>query len=194
LAGLDAAGSSFERAVDLRELCDRAAAAFRELTGFDRVMIYRFLDDDSGVVLAEARSAELGSFLNHHFPASDIPAQARSLYVRSRVRVIPDVGYEPAPLRPPGAACSRLDLGDIALRSVSPVHIQYLKNMGVAASASISIVKDGVLWGLIACHHHAPRQISYETRMTCRTLAGGLARQIRAKEEAGTYRKRSRSR
>ena len=188
LLTLDAASVTFERATDLRDLGERAAAAFRKITGFDRVMVYRFLDDDAGVVMAEDRVADLGSFLNHHFPASDIPKQARALYIRNQVRVIPDVDYEPAGFRPASDLIAALDLSDVAVRGVSPIHIQYLKNMGVRASASISIVKDGILWGLIACHNRTPRQLPLEVRMACRTLAGGLARQIRAKEEAETYR------
>ena len=194
LAWLDEAGGAFERASDLLDLCDRAAKLFRELTGFDRVMVYRFLDDEAGVVVAEARAASLNGFMNHHFPASDIPKQARALYVRNRVRVIPDVLYEPAPLRPAEAALSTLDLSDVDLRSVSPIHLQYLRNMGVRASASVSIVKDGLLWGLIACHNLTPRNLSWGERLTCQVLAGGLARQVRGKEEAGDYRERLRLR
>jgi light-regulated signal transduction histidine kinase (bacteriophytochrome) len=194
LGRLDAISTGFERAADLVSLCDRAAAAFRELTGFDRVMIYRFLDDGAGTVLAEDRDPALPTFLHHHFPASDIPKQARALYIRNRVRVIPDIYYVPAPIRPDGAGLGGVDLSDASLRSVSPIHIQYLKNMGVSASASISIVKDGQLWGLIACHNGTPRRISQEARIACQALAGGLARQIRAKEEAAAYRERIRLR
>jgi len=194
LSRLDAMGTAFERAPDLPSLCQRAAAAFRELTGFERIMVYRFLDDGAGMVLAEDRDPALPSFLRHHFPASDIPKQARALYVRNRVRVIPDVHYTPAPIRPIEARLGDLDLTDASLRSVSPIHIQYLKNMEVGASASISIVKDGLLWGLIACHNRTPRRISRETRMACQALAGGLARQVRAKEEAAAYRERIRLR
>lgn len=192
LGWLDRAGGTFERASDLQSLCDRAAVAFRELTGFARVMIYRFLDNEAGAVVAESRDPSLGSFLNHHFPASDIPKQARALYVRNRVRVIPNVTYTPQPLRP--AAYRQLDLSDVDLRSVSPIHLQYLKNMGVEASASTSIVKDGLLWGLVACHNQQPRGLGFGQRLACQTLAGSLARQIRAKEEAEDYRERLRLR
>ena len=194
LVGLDAASQRFERALGLDELCRTAADAFRQLTGFDRIMIYKFLEDDAGVVIAESDAEGVGSFLNHHFPASDIPKQARALYIRNRIRVIPDVTYMPAPLRPSTRELRELDLSDADLRSVSPIHIQYLKNMGVAASASISIVKDGVLWGLIACHHRTPREMPLPVRMSCRALASGLARQIGAKDDAGLYRERIRLR
>jgi light-regulated signal transduction histidine kinase (bacteriophytochrome) len=190
LARLDTIGNVFERAGDLATLCERAAVAFRELTGFERVMIYRFLDDDAGRVIAEDRDPVLGSFLHHHFPASDIPRQARALYVRNRVRVIPQVDYTPAPIRSHDIKADAIDLSDSALRSVSPIHLQYLKNMGVAASASVSIVKDGVLWGLVACHNSRPRRMSQEARAACRALAGGLSRQIRAKEESALLQER----
>ncbi|MFZ3483922.1 histidine kinase dimerization/phosphoacceptor domain -containing protein [Sphingomonas sp. 3-13AW] len=192
LTGIERAAASFERSADLVQLCERAAVAFRQLTGFDRVMIYRFLDDGAGVVLAEDRAEGLHTFLNHHFPASDIPRQARALYVRNRVRVIPDSNYVPAPIRPQSANLAGIDLSDVALRSVSPIHVQYLRNMGVEASASISIVRDGVLWGLIACHHNSPRGLDPELRAATRALASGLARQIRAQEEAESYRERLR--
>ena len=194
LAGLETANRTFERAADVRDLCDRAAAAFRQLTGFDRVMVYRFLDDDAGVVMAEDRDPALSSFLNHHFPASDIPRQARALYVRNRVRIIPNVNYEPAPLISACSDLAALDMSDIALRSVSPIHIQYLKNMGVAASASVSIVRDGVLWGLIACHSRSARYLPYDVRLACDALAGSLSRQIRALDELEHYRERIRLR
>jgi chemotaxis family two-component system sensor kinase Cph1 len=194
LSALEAASMRFERAVGLRELCARAATEFRRMTGFDHVMIYRFLDDETGVVLAEDRDPARGSFLNHHFPASDIPRQARALYVRNRVRVIPDVAYTPAPLRSASSDLSMLDMSDLELRSVSPIHIQYLKNMGVRASASISIVRDGALWGLIACHNQTPKLLPRAVRLACRALAGNLSRQLRANEEAEHYQERVRLR
>ena len=194
LARLRATNRTFERAGHLRDLCERAAVAFRMLTGFDRVMVYRFLDDEAGVVLGEDRDPALASFLNHHFPASDIPSQARALYVRNRVRVIPDVGYTPAPLVSASSDLAALDMSDLALRSVSPIHIQYLKNMGVGASASVSIVIEGVLWGLIACHSQSPSYLPYEVRLACDALADSLSRQIRALDEAEHYRERIRLR
>lgn len=192
LGWIDEVGMAFERSGGLVELCERAAESFRVLTGFDRVMIYRFLDDDSGVVIAEDVAPGLASYRNHHFPASDIPKQARALYLRNRVRVIPDVSYVPAPIAP--ASLAHIDLSDVQLRSVSPIHIQYLRNMGVAASASISIIKDGILWGLVACHHMSPRAISAPKRRAAALIAAGLARQINAKEQAEDYRERLRVR
>jgi chemotaxis family two-component system sensor kinase Cph1 len=194
LVALESAATAFERTTTLATLCAQAARSFRLLTGFDRVMVYRFLDEEAGVVVGEDVGEGLQSFMNHHFPGSDIPRQARALYVRNLIRVIPQSDYQPAPLRPGWTGVAPLDMSDAGLRSVSPIHLQYLRNMGVAASASVSIVKDGVLWGLIACHNQTPRTISYETRIACRTLASSLARQIKAREEAEGYRERIRLR
>ncbi|MBE7211191.1 MAG: GAF domain-containing protein [Gluconacetobacter diazotrophicus] len=194
LARMDAAEQLFADAPSVAALCDRAAILFREFTGFDRVMVYRFGEDDAGRVLAESKAPELHGFLNHHFPASDIPRQARALYVRNRVRAIPDITYRPAPLRPEWEEGVPLDMSDGALRSVSPVHLQYLRNMGVGASASVSVVRDGVLWGLIACHHREARLLPFDVRLSCQVLAGALARQIAVREEAEGYRQRIRLR
>jgi light-regulated signal transduction histidine kinase (bacteriophytochrome) len=193
LVQLDAASTRFERTTSIAELSQAAADVYREITGYSRVMVYQFVDDDAGVVVGESVAAGSGSFMNHHFPASDIPKQARALYLRNKVRVIPDVDYIPAPITgEPGLR--DLDLSDSTIRSVSPVHVQYLKNMGVAASASFSIVKDGFLWGLIACHDHVPRQIPLSARMGCQALANALSRQVGKKEEAALFRERIRLR
>jgi len=194
LSGLEAIAYAFENAPDTQALFGKAVAVFRTLTGFDRVMIYQFLDDASGVVVAEDRNDVYPSFLNHHFPASDIPRQARALYLRNRVRVIPNSSYEPQPLKWYGASVEHLDLSDVALRSVSPIHLQYLRNMGVGASASVSIIKDGVLWGLIACHNATPMVMPFAIRAVARALAASLARQMKAKDEAENARERLRLR
>ncbi|QUS37050.1 histidine kinase dimerization/phosphoacceptor domain -containing protein [Falsirhodobacter algicola] len=193
LARLDQYGTALERAASFAELFHKAAEAFRQMTGFDRVMVYRFVEEDAGVVVGESLAPGMPGFMNHHFPAGDIPRQARALYVRNRVRVIADIGYTPQPLRGE-EDLSGLDLTDSALRSVSPVHIRYLHNMQVGASASISIVKDGLLWGLIACHHRVPRDLPLATRLACRALSTALARQVRAREDADLYRARIRLR
>ncbi|MGN6487971.1 MAG: histidine kinase dimerization/phosphoacceptor domain -containing protein [Devosia sp.] len=194
LGQLDALGARLERAASLEDLANEAASIFQRLTGYSRVMVYRFVDDDAGVVVGEAISDDSPSFMRHHFPASDIPRQARARYVRNKVRVIADVHYEPAPVVSASSELKAIDMSDSTLRSVSPVHIQYLKNMGVAASASMSIVKDGVLWGLIACHHHSPRALSLDTRLACQAMAASLARVIKGREEADHYRERIRLR
>ena len=186
--------AGFEGAASVTALCESAAVEFRRLTGYDRVMVYRFLDDGAGHVVAEDRKEHLYSFLHHHFPASDIPRQARSLYLLNLVRVIPDITYRPIPLRPAWPDCNPLDMSASSLRSVSPQHLTYLANMGVRGSASFSIVKDGLLWGLIACHNETPRMLTYDVRAAGRSLASSLSREIKAKEEAEGYRDRIRLR
>ncbi len=174
---------------DLLDTCRSATRELRALTGFARVMIYRFLEDGTGCVIAEDKDAGLPTFLNHHYPASDIPKQARQLYVRNVVRVIPDVNYTPIPLMSQicPVTSGPLDMSDCVLRSVSPVHIQYLKNMNVSASMSVSIVRDGALWGLVACHHTSSKPVSYEVREVCKHIAQILSQQIAAREEAETF-------
>ncbi|WP_248307154.1 MULTISPECIES: histidine kinase dimerization/phosphoacceptor domain -containing protein [unclassified Devosia] len=190
LAQLETLGATLERSTTLADLSNRAAGIFQRLTGYSRVMVYRFIDDEAGVVLGESISDRSSSFMNHHFPATDIPRQARALYVRNKVRVIADVQYEPAPIVSASRDLTSIDLSDSTLRSVSPIHIQYLKNMEVGASASMSIVVDGVLWGLIACHHHQPRELSLTTRLACQAMATSLARQVKARDEGELYRER----
>lgn len=194
LGEIETVAAAFENASSLDELCAIAAREFRRVTGYDRVMIYRFLDDDSGQVLGEDRAPSMRSFLNHRFPATDIPRQARALYLRNLMRVIPDVGYEPAPLRFADGRDPHVDISDASLRSVSPIHVEYLKNMGVAASASASIVKDGVLWGLAACHNATPRQIGFDQRAAARAVAGALGRQLRTRDDSDAFRERVRLR
>ena len=191
---ISTAAAGFERATSLIAVCERAATEFRRLTGFDRVMVYRFLEDAAGRVVAEDKRADLHSFLNHHFPASDIPRQARALYLRNVLRVIPDASYYPVALRPAWTDPVPLDMSDCSLRSVSPLHLLYLSNMGVSASASFSIIKDGTLWGMVACHHETPHLLTYDVRAACRSLVGSLARQIKGKDEAEGYRQRIRLR
>ncbi|KHL75088.1 chemotaxis protein CheY, partial [Pseudomonas putida] len=142
------------------------AKRVRALLGYDRVMIYQLGADGAGKVVAEARRSGLESFLGQYFPASDIPQQARALYVRNPVRVIADADFKTVPLEPVlDLSGEPLDLSYAHLRSVSPIHCEYLNNMGVGASMSISVIVDGALWGLIACHHYAPRTLSMGQRV-----------------------------
>ncbi len=161
-----------QRASSVRSLCDSIARSVRELTGYDRVLVYRFHEDWHGEVLAEAKEEGLEPFLELHYPASDIPVQARALYRLNWLRNIPDREYRPVPLVPAAHPHTGrpLDMGLAALRSVSPVHIQYLRNMGVAATLTISLLRDGELWGLIACHHNTPRSLPYDVRASCELL------------------------
>lgn len=151
-----------------------AARELRALTDFDRVMVYRFDHDGSGEVVAESARSGLESYLGLHYPASDIPRQARILYERNWLRIIPDIDAEPSPIVPPLDAKDRpLDLSMSTLRSVSAIHIEYLRNMGVRASMSISILHQDRLWGLFACHHYAPHYIGFGRR-TAAELFGQL--------------------
>ncbi len=186
--------NEIEQSSSLTDLFRNAARVFQELTGYARVMIYRFIDDEAGAVVGESRSEEMPGFMNHHFPASDIPRQARALYVRNRVRVIVDVNAQVQRITGSVAGIESIDLSDSMLRSVSPVHLRYLRNMGVQSSASMSIVKDGALWGLVACHHPVPHDLSLSTRLACHSLADSLARHIRLREETLLYRERVRLR
>lgn len=159
------------------------AEQVRLLTGFDRVMVYRFLHDDSGEVIAEARASDVEPYLGLRYPASDIPPQARALYLRNRIRVIPDVAYVPVPIEPPVTADGRpLDLSQHQLRSVSPVHLAYLRNMGVAASMSVSLIVEGRLWGLIACHHRGARAVTPSARGAADLFGLFVSMRIAARE------------
>lgn len=165
--------SRIQRHRELQGLLEEAVEEIRRMTGFDRVMAYRFRSDDSGEVVAEARRDDLVSYRGQRYPASDIPAQARRLYVVNAIRLIADVGYRPVPLEPQRhpVTGAPFDLSHSVLRSVSPIHCEYLGNMGVAASMSISIVIDGRLWGLFACHHMTPRVVAHAVRMAAQLLS-----------------------
>lgn len=161
------------------------AAQVRLLSGYDRVMVYRFREDEAGEVIAESLADGLEPYLGLRYPASDIPPQARALYLRNRIRVIPDAAYAPVPILPGTHASGQpLDLGQVALRSVSPVHLEYLRNMGVAASMSISIVVGGRLWGLIACHHREPRQVPPAMRVALDLFGMFVSMRVSAREQA----------
>ncbi|KYF61372.1 hypothetical protein BE11_15895 [Sorangium cellulosum] len=176
-----AAIERIQSADGLFEACDVTAEEIKRLTGYDRVMIYRFDRDWNGEVIAEAREADIEPYLGLRYPASDIPPQARELYLRNWLRIIPDVGYQPSDIVPEPDA--PIDLSFSVLRSVSPMHIQYLKNMGVGASMSVSLIREGVLWGLIACHHRSARPLSFEIRQGCELCGRFLSIQLTAKEK-----------
>jgi two-component system, chemotaxis family, sensor kinase Cph1 len=163
-------------------LCAAVATQVRRLTGFNRVMVYRFTEDWDGVVTAEDGDGVLPSYLGLRFPAADIPRQARELYRLNRVRIIPDGRYTPSPILPARGhePAGPLDLSASTLRSVSPVHLEYMRNMGTAASMSVSILVEGRLWGLVSCHHSAPRLVSLQVRNACDFLAQVMAVQISA--------------
>jgi light-regulated signal transduction histidine kinase (bacteriophytochrome)/CheY-like chemotaxis protein len=176
LTVLRAMTARLERQTSPSGIYREVARQVRGLTGFDRVMVYRFDEDGAGEVVAEAANHDLPPFLGLRYPASDIPAQARALYERNYLRVIADVDAPVIPilpaLSPEGAA---LDLTMSTLRSVSPIHLEYLRNMGVRSSMSISILSGGKLWGLIACHHGTPKYINLEIRSTAEAFGQTLS-------------------
>jgi light-regulated signal transduction histidine kinase (bacteriophytochrome) len=166
----------------LEQFCERAADGLRAFTGFDRVMVYRFLDDGAGHVIAESRRDDLESFRGLHYPASDIPQQARALFYKSWLRLLPDNNCAPVPIKALPGITKPLDMSYTAVRSVSPVHMEYLRNMGVEASMSISIREGGRLWGLFACHNYSPRYVPHAQRMAAELLAHMLSLQVGGKE------------
>ena len=179
-----------ERADNLKRLCQDVADQTRSIIGFDRVMIYRFDEAYNGEVFAESKNNNLEPLLGLHYPHTDIPVQARALYVLNHVRMLVDAHYTPVPLYALNEQTQdtpTLDLSLSALRSFSPIHIQYLKNMGVAATFSISLMHKGKLWGLIACHHYTPRHIPYYTRLAAHLQAVFLSSQIEVRQMADEF-------
>jgi len=188
--------SRLRDARDLTDLCQEAVREVRRLTGFDRVIIYRFDSDWNGQVLAEDRSETADPYMGLHFPASDIPRQARALYLLNLLRLIPAVDYEPARLvaLEDEAAQGPLDMSFCVLRSVSPVHMEYLRNMGAGSSMSISLIKEGQLWGLISCTHMSgSRYLPYEVRTACEFVGQFMSSFLATKEGHENYDQRIRA-
>ena len=177
---------------EIRDILSATVREVRALTGFNRVLAYRFDGDGHGTVVAEDGDGQLPSYLDLRFPASDIPAQARELYRVNRLRIIPDAGYVPVPIEPPASPVDGrpLDLGGCGLRSVSPVHLEYMRNMGTWSSMSVSLVVDGRLWGLISCHHGLARRIAAPVRTACEFLGRVVSHQIGARERHATAARR----
>ncbi len=179
--------SDLIRPETLTDLAQAGAQMIREVTGFDRVMIYRFAEDKHGEVIAESTIRE-DSFLGLHYPASDIPDPARRHFVLNLIRIIPDINAEPVPImtRTGEAAdvgsATPLDLTFSKLRAVAPVHIEYLNNMGVGASMSISLTSNNELWGLVACHHYAPLSLDWSKLRFCELLGGTISALLQSLE------------
>lgn len=161
----------------LGEASKMVCRAVREMIGYDRVMMYRYLPNWDGEVIAEDKTPEAHSFLHHRFPASDIPLPARLLYLKNRTRQIVDSSAGVAAIVPNDHYLTRkpIDLSHSKLRAVSPIHLEYLKNMGVKASFSVALITEGRLWGLIACHGRDAGVIPHDTRLSCETLASTFA-------------------
>ncbi len=164
-------------------------AQVRKITEFDRVMLYKFDDDGHGEVIAEDKTLEMESYMGLHFPSSDIPQLARSRFIANRIRVIPDINNEAVGMIPAQNPLTDLptDLTLSILRSTDPCHTEYLQNMGIGASLTISLIKDGQLWGLIACHHRTPKLLPYELRQACEFLGQVIFAQISIGEDIADY-------
>ncbi len=172
-----------QHSTNFQELSEVIVKNIRELTKFDRVMVYRFDEDGSGHVIAEAKKEEINSFYGLRYPATDIPQPARKLYILNYIRLIDNVERKGVYLPPHPQTNVPFDLSYCNLRSISPIHVEYLNNMGVKASMSISIIQDHKLWGLIACHHYQPKYISYEVRSACEFLGKVMSLNLIAKAD-----------
>ncbi len=180
-----------QQTTTLTELCEVAVQEMQRITGYDRVMVYQLAEDGSGSVVSESKRAEMDSYLGLHYPATDIPKQAKHLYLLNLLRIIPDITYEPVPLVSSSAQKTNgaptesapIDMSLTSLRSVSKIHIEYLKNMGVRATLAVSLIRDNRLWGLLVCHHNSPRYLSYEVRTVCEFLGQIIALELNAKSE-----------
>lgn len=172
-------------APSLLELCRRTVAQVRAITGFDRVAIYRFAPDESGEIIAEECAEGMAPWLGLRYPGSDIPQQARAMYLKNWLRFIPDAHYAPVPVLPahaPGANRPP-DMTYAVLRSVSPIHLEYLHNLGSAATMTISLISENKLWGMITCHHRTPHLVSYELRELCQFTGKTFSALIPAKTQ-----------
>lgn len=176
------------REVSVAGIAGLAVRELRRLTKFNRIMLYSFDKDGVGTVIAEDGDGVLPSYLDIRFPGSDIPAQARELYRLNRLRLIASSTYAPVPIEPATSPVDgrALDLSYAALRTVSPVHLEYMRNMDTNASMSISILVDGALWGLISCHNQAPKEVNAQIRSACDFLGQIISLQIGARVRADT--------
>ncbi|WP_439489232.1 ATP-binding protein [Algoriphagus sp.] len=173
----------------LQDLCSLVARGTREITGYDRVMIYRFDTNYNGEVYAESCREDLEPFLGLHYPHTDIPPQARDLYLKNLLRIITDIDYTPVPIYTidDDEQDKNLDLSLSILRSTSPIHVQYLHNMGVGATLTISLIYKQRLWGLIACHHYSPKNISPEIRLAAQLQGHFITSQIDVRQANEEY-------
>lgn len=173
----------------LKELCEMVVKGTREITGYDRVMVYRFDKDYNGEVFAESVRDDLEPFLGLHYPHTDIPAQARELYMQNLLRLIVDIDYKPVPIYTidDNDSSKNLDLSLSILRSTSPMHVQYLHNMGVGATLTISLIHQKKLWGLIACHHYSVKNLTPEVRLAAQLQGHFITSQIDIRQSNEEY-------
>ena len=181
-----------QESANLEDYCQIIAETVRKVTEFDRVMLYKFNDDGHGCVVAEDKLDSMQPYLGLNFPESDIPKPARKMFLSNLIRLIPDASGEPVDIFPASNPVTErpIDLSNSTLRSPYPCHVEYLHNMGVGASLTISLIKEGRLWGLIACHHQTPKFVSFELRKACEFLGRMIFTEIstREKTEDSDYR------
>jgi len=181
--------NQLQESANLQDYCQIIVETVQKVTGFDRVMLYKFNEDGHGCVLAEEKLPSMESYLGLNFPESDIPKPARKMFLSNLIRLIPDTSGEPVDIYPILNPITErpIDLINSTLRSPFPCHIEYLHNMGVGASLTISLIKEGRLWGLIACHHQTPKFVSYELRKACEFLGRMIFGEIYTREETEDY-------
>ncbi len=170
--------SELNLATDEIMMCDTTAKLIKDFFGYDRVMIYQFDANWNGKVVSEVREPELESWLGLHYPASDIPQQARKLFLKQGVRIIADVNSAPKHILKDASNSNPLDLSKSELRAVSPIHIEYLSNMNVGATLTAAIVFQDQLWGLVACHHSSPKFVNYHRRVSCKFITQVFSTQL----------------
>jgi chemotaxis family two-component system sensor kinase Cph1 len=181
--------NQLESTSNLQDFCQIIVREVRKVTGFDRVMLYKFDQDGHGEVVAEEKLDDMEAYLGLHYPESDIPQPARKMFLSNWIRVIPDANIQPVELYPSHNPITNqaTDLTLSILRSPYSCHLDYLHNMGVGASLTISLIKDQTLWGLIACHHRTPKQIPYELRKACEFLGRVIFAEISTREETADH-------
>ena len=177
--------SALYQADSIKEFCSVMVDRVKAISGFDRVLLYHFKEDGAGEVIAEAKDETVDSFLGLHYPATDIPKQARQMYKKSQLRFIPNINYEPAKIFPEQhpETGEPLDMTYSLLRSVSPIHLQYLRNMEVGASMSISLMKGDELWGLVTCTHTNPHMTNFQRRELCQLMGRTFSAMLHDKEK-----------
>ncbi len=176
VVNIDLDESSQDTAIIAKLMCDH----IRRITGYDRVVLYQFQEDNTGIVLGESIKKGMDSFLGFHFPDTDIPYYVREMYLQQPLRYVPDIDYTPiALLSSPNAKKTHVvDLSNVMLRAVSPIHVEYLHNMGVSSTLSVAIIYNDKLWGLIACHHNTAKNVSLYYRFALILLAKLIIRKL----------------
>ncbi len=181
---LHSAMQSIITATTLTHLCDRVARLFKDLTDYERVLVFRFDEEGGGEVFAEQREADIASCLGKSVAEADIPCQSHALIMRNRIRLLVDAAAPPVPIWPrsPPAPGDRLDLSRCVCRSLSPFYLRFLRRLGVRGALITALLVGGRPWGLVVCHHRRPHFVCYELRAVCELLAEAIATRIAALE------------